>query len=33
VLDLNRRRLSTLTLRAAADLTLLTPLALLPFVR
>jgi len=33
VLDRNRRRLSTLTLRAAADLTLLTPLALLPFLR
>jgi hypothetical protein len=33
LLDRNRRRLSTLTLRAAADLTLLTPLALLPFLR
>ena len=33
MLDRNRHRLSEVTLRAAADLALLTPLALLPFLR
>jgi hypothetical protein len=33
VLDRNRRRLSPVALRAAADLALLTPLTLLPFLR
>ena len=33
LLDLNHRRIASLTLRASADLVLLTPLLLLPFMR